>query len=97
MPYIKNNEKKEMQDAINDLYIWIGSKGDLNYAICELVGKVILGDGEQLSYTRISEFIDAVHDAECELRRRLLNKYEDKKIKENGDVPSFISILEQFK
>lgn len=95
MPYIKDKEKEEMANAIDELYMFVESKGDLNYAICELVGKIILFTG--ISYTNISEWIDAVHDAEEELRRRLLNPYEDLKIIENGDVPSFIQILEQMK
>ena len=92
MPYIKDKDKLEMNDAINDLLMFIRSKGDLNYAISELVGKLIVATG--ISYTNMSEKIDAVHDAECELRRRLLDPYEDKKIIENGDVPSFKSIIE---
>ena len=93
MPYIKDKDKAEMSDAINDLRIWILSKGDLNYAICELVGKIILDTG--ISYTNISEWIDGVHGAEEELRRRLLNPYENFKAVQNGDVPSFVSILER--
>jgi hypothetical protein len=63
----------------------------LNYAICEIVGRLILENN--LSYTKMSEWIDAVHDAEAELRRRLLDPYEDIKIFENGDVPSFERII----
>lgn len=91
MPYIKDKDKREMADAIDDLQMWIESKGDLNYAICELVGQLILNSG--ISYTKISEWIDAVHDAECELRRRLLDPYEIMKMHENGDVPTFTRIL----
>ena len=94
MPYIKDEEKHEMSDFIEDLKMFIESKGDLNYAICELVGRLIL-DSDKISYTQMSEWIDAVHDAEAELRRRLLNPYEDLKIIENGDVPSFKGILER--
>jgi len=93
MPYIPDKYKEEMADAINELFMFIESKGDLNYAICELVGKVILETG--VSYTNMSEKIDAVHDAETELRRRLLDAYEDIKIFENGDVPSFTKILDE--
>ena len=92
MPYIEDKDKLEMNDAINDLFMFIRSKGDLNYAISELTGKLIVTTG--ISYTNMSEKIDAVHDAECELRRRLLDPYEDKKIIENGDVPSFKAIIE---
>lgn len=96
MPYIKDKEKREMSDAINDLKIWIASKGDLNYAICELVGSLILDD-EKISYTQMSNWISGVHDAEVELNRRLLSHYEDLKIIENGDVPSFVGIFERIK
>ncbi|MFW9871808.1 MAG: DUF6899 family protein [Candidatus Thorarchaeota archaeon] len=93
MPYIKDKDKDEMANAIEDLKVFINSKGDLNFAICELVGKIILETG--ISYTNISEWIDGVHGAEEELRRRLLDPYEDFKIPQNGDVPSFKAVLER--
>ena len=96
MPYIKDKEKREMSDTIDDLRRWILSKGDLNYAICELVGRLILDD-EKISYTKMSNWISGVHDAEVELNRRLLAYYEDLKIVENGDVPSFFNIFERIK
>jgi len=91
MPYIKEKDKREMYNAIQDLQNFVISKGDLNYAICELVGRLIIND--EISYTKISKWIDAVHDAEAELRRRLLVPYEELKKAENGDVPSFKTIL----
>jgi hypothetical protein len=94
MPYIKDKDKHEMSDHIEQLLMFIETKGDLNYAICEMVGRLIL-DGDKLSYTKISEWIDAVHDAETELRRRILTPYEVTKMLENGDVPSFIGILDR--
>jgi len=96
MPYIKDKEKHEISDTIDNLKMWILSKGDLNYAICELVGSLIL-DGEKISYTEISNWISGVHDAEVELNRRLLSHYENLKIIENGDVPSFVGIFKRIK
>jgi tRNA1(Val) A37 N6-methylase TrmN6 len=93
MPYIKSNVKEEMRDAIHELFRFIKTKGELNYVICELVGKLIFE--ENLSYKKISEWIDAVHDAEEELRRRILTPYEVTKMIENGDVPSFKVILDR--
>ena len=91
MPYIKKEKRKEMDENITDLLWQIKTKGDLNYVICELVGRLILETG--LSYTNISEKIGAVHDAETELRRRILNVYEDRKLLENCDVESFNKII----
>jgi hypothetical protein len=91
MPYTKQEDRAAIKETINFLQEYIKSKGDLNYAICQLVGVLILRG--KISYTTMSEWIDGVHDAETELRRRILEPYEDLKIKENGDVESFIEIL----
>ena len=93
MPYIKEEGRLPLNILIETLAETINSKGDLNYVICELVGKLILNT--KISYTQISEWIDGVDGAENELRRRLLDPYEDLKIEQNGDVPSFIQILEE--
>lgn len=94
MPYIKQKEKDVLSDHIENIQALIKSKGDLNYLICELVGRLIL-DGGKLSYTTMSEWIDAVHDAEQELRRRILTPYEVAKMLDNGDVPSFVGIFDR--
>ena len=93
MPYILEKDRPKFAKAIEDLAIKIESKGDLNYVISDLVGRLILKT--KISYTQISEWIDGVHGAERELTRRLLDPYEDIKIEENGDVPSFITIIER--
>lgn len=91
MPYIENEARHKFEKAINEIATFISSKGDLNFAISEIVGQLILkGD---VGYTSISNWIDGVHGAERELTRRLLNPYEDLKIAQNGDVPSFNEIL----
>jgi hypothetical protein len=91
MPYIKKEKREEMDENITNLLWQIKTKGDLNYVICELVGRLILETG--INYTNISEKIGAVHDAETELRRRILNIYEDRKLLENCDVESFNEII----
>ena len=93
MPYILDEDRPKFDLAIKALTDIINAKGDLNYTICELVGRLILKT--KISYTQISEWIDGVDGAERELTRRLLDPYEDIKIEENGDVPSFITIIER--
>ena len=93
MPYIKTGGRLPLDILIGSLAEKIRSKGDLNYVICELVGQLIVNT--KISYTQISEWIDGVDGAENELRRRLLDPYEDLKIVENGDLPSFALILEE--
>ena len=94
MPYIKPEDRTAyMMDAIAHLVDEINVKGDLNFVICETVGQLILAG--KIGYTEISNWIDTLPDAEDELRRRLLHPYEDQKIRENGDVPSFFKIMEK--
>jgi hypothetical protein len=95
MPYIEE-ENRTMKDIIPELLNHIKVKGDLNYTICQIVGLLCIRDGG-LSYTSTSNWIDAVHGAERELTRRLLGPYEDMKVKENGDVESFIELLKDIK
>jgi len=92
MPYIKKEERENFDDYIKVLANKAKTKGDLNYIICELVGQFILK--EKLSYLNISEAIGAVHDAEDELRRRILHVYEYHKSlsDSNGDLDSFNKI-----
>lgn len=92
MPYIKNDDREEFDKLIPQLVEYIRAKGDLNYVVCEIIGQLCLRDG--IGYTTISNWIDTLPDAEYELRRRILDPYEDLKIAENGDVPSLTKVLE---
>jgi hypothetical protein len=92
MPYTKS-EDRTMRDIITELTEHIKVKGDLNYTICELVGQLCLRDGG-IGYTSTSNWIDAVGGAEYELTRRLLDPYEDLKKEQNGDVESFVELLQ---
>lgn len=95
MPYTKQEDRTtEIKAAISILAKALKNKGDLNYTICELTGQLILKSGG-MGYTNVSNWIDGVHGAERELTRRLLNPYEDEKIRENGDVESFVKLLSQ--
>lgn len=94
MPYTKEYDRVGQYDPIEELAREIKVKGDLNHAICELTALVILRHGG-MGYTNLSEWIDAVNGARKEMERRLLNRYEDEKIVENGDVRSFVTLLRQ--
>lgn len=91
MPYIKQHEREDFNGGIEYLAKNITNKGELNYVICELVSALILK--YTVNYERISEWIDAVDGAENELRRRLLEPYENSKITQNGDLEGFGKVL----
>lgn len=83
MPYIQQEDRKHFKDAIAALSEDIGTPGDLNYVITELIHNYI---GDDLSYSKINAMIGVLECAKLEFYRRVAAKYEDKKIAENGDV-----------
>ena len=95
MPYIKQEDRTPvMLESIDDLAEEIKVKGDLNYTICQLTGLLIQKTGG-MSYTNVSNWVSGVEGAFHELKRRLLDPYEDWKKDENGDVESWAELLAQ--
>ncbi|MHA1302348.1 MAG: DUF6899 family protein [Candidatus Heimdallarchaeaceae archaeon] len=83
MPYIREDRKK----AIKCLELVIANvevKGELTYCIYKLGLDYIKKHGT--NYQTISDAIGAMSDAEHELRRRVLDKYETEAIRRNGDI-----------
>ncbi len=94
MPYTEEERRKLQYEPLRLLSRFIDDKGDLNHAICELTAMLMLKTGG-MSYTNVSNWIDGVQGARDELKRRLLDPYEDVKIIENGDVRSFVTLIKQ--
>jgi hypothetical protein len=90
MPYIKTEERKqfdlaieELVDALTDHGFSKLKPGDLNY----VVSKIIWGEFDKNpSYTFGNELIGALECIKQEFYRRRLAILEDKKILENGDI-----------
>jgi hypothetical protein len=65
-------------------------KGACNYIISRIVAGAMKPDAGW-GYTSLSEAVDVFADAESEMRRRMLDPYEDKAIEKNGDLPEFMT------
>lgn len=85
MPYVSES----VRDALND-GLAPSSPGMLNYAITKLVDDYL---GGAITYHGINEAIGVLECAKLELYRRIAVPYEDRKIKENGDVYNPENIL----
>ena len=94
MPYIKQERRKEIDKAIDELAYQITLKGDngitdwageLNYA-CTRLGLKILESSNQKNYWKIALISGVFHNIADEFYRRYASPYEDQKIQENGDV-----------
>ena len=89
MPYIKPQEQKRLLPQLDK--IMIGTKGELTFLInslqmrfCEQHFKEV---GQQkVDYQTLSDAQSAANDAILEFDRRVMNAYEDHKMRENGDI-----------
>lgn len=82
MPYIKQRDRVEIDNAINQLNIH--DCGELNYAITTMTQNFLKKKGQ--NYANINEVVGVLECAKLEFYRRIATPYEDKKIAENGDV-----------
>jgi hypothetical protein len=88
MPYIKQEERKKLDSAINVLIDMLelneAVPGDFNYTITRLIHSYIKNNN--LKYQNINDMIGMLECAKLELYRKVAGPYEDTKIAENGDV-----------
>ena len=80
MPYIKDYQRKALDPIVEDLADHVKPTGALNYILFAYAKKI------KPSYNHYKELIGELHCTITEIERRLLAPYEDKKIKENGDI-----------
>lgn len=87
MPYIKPENRPDIDDKITDLIKHLKSlplteqDGSLNYAVTKIVNELY-----EQKYFNYNRAIGALESIKQEFYRRSVAPYEDKKIDENGDV-----------
>lgn len=82
MPYIKQDRREGLIKVTEAMIrARIVADGDLNYVLYWYCKNRI-----KPSYNEYKNFIGELRQCATEIERRLLAPYEDKKIKENGDV-----------
>jgi hypothetical protein len=81
MPYIRKLDRQSIAVGRQET-----NPGELNYSITQLLIRYIENNG--LSYQSINDVLGALEGSKQEFYRRVAAPYEDKKIKENGDVYS---------
>ena len=84
MPYIKQIARKMIDEIVNGARFSIAANGNLNYFLVKLMLVRRKLEGE--SYTFYKNYIGELEMAQAEIYRRYVIPYEEKKIKENGDV-----------
>lgn len=89
MPYIEKKEKEYLEPEISSLLEKLNSltnqnSGTLNYLFTRIAHNYIKNKG--LRYQYLADVSSALQNADKEFYRRISIPYEDKKIKDNGDV-----------
>jgi hypothetical protein len=87
MPYIKQEDRDRLENAIDDLADRVLTDGQLNYAITRLVVRYFAHNG--WCYDLIARAVGALECVKLEFYRRLAGPYEDKAITKNGDLPEY--------
>lgn len=79
MPYIHKDRRQELDKGQP-----AEAPGDLAYLVATLVDDYIADNGK--SFQSFSEAVAALEQVKFELNRRVIAKYEDGKLLDNGDV-----------
>ena len=79
MPYIKIADRQRLEGPRS----FAKTAGELNYELTKVVKRYI---GLDFNYQKLNDAIGALEGCKLELYRRVVSPYEDKKIKEFGDV-----------
>ena len=78
MPYIPQNDRETALKVVPT------TPGELNFVFTDFIKRYVEVKG--LSYQTINDVYGALTGAQLEFARRVVNNYEDEKIKSNGDV-----------
>lgn len=80
MPYIKQDDRENIEDLTKSPT----NAGELNYLIHLILSNYVDDLGE--SYQTYNDIMGVLEGVKLELYRRRVAPYEEKKIKENGDI-----------
>jgi len=84
MPYIKQDARHSFESHIQNLAADADNAGDLNYIITKMLHLYLKKKG--LNYANCNEVSGMLSCCDKEFYRRVVAKYEDQKIEQNGDV-----------
>ncbi len=82
MPYIKPEQRSEMNKVVNLMAkLGVKANGDLNYILYAFCKRTI-----RPGYNNYKNFCGELRQCATEIERRMLGPYENLKKDENGDV-----------
>jgi hypothetical protein len=97
MPYIKEEDRTNLDDCINEMIRCIGDNkslddndflltaGKINYSFSRIVAGIM----GSTSYAKIAIITGVLENIKQEFYRRIASPYEDLKIVQNGDIKEY--------
>lgn len=91
MPYIDRDNRDRLDAHIENVVSVLKEKqfadslGDMNYFITRVVAKTM----GLVSYSKIAMATGVLENVKQEMYRRSASRYEDQKIRENGDINEY--------
>jgi hypothetical protein len=92
MPYISQIKRENLNNKMHNLTEYLESNdvniGEMNFIISNILNIYIQKTKKQdiFNYTVCNNLIGVLECAKLELYRKVISKYEDDKILENGDL-----------
>lgn len=86
MPYITPEKRIKIDPFIKSLFDVLDLKGEITYVITKIAHLWVLKYYGCISYYTLSEGKSVLVDALDEYKRAVMDKYENKKRKENGPI-----------
>jgi hypothetical protein len=84
MPYIKQKDRPQFKEGLESLIENMETPGDLNYLYTKLAHAY--KDKKGICYETLNAISGVFSCADKEFYRKVVVPYEEKKIKENGDI-----------
>lgn len=91
MPYVEQKNRDCLDPLILELAKEIETDGELNYVVTVLAHLRVMQKG--LGYQSLQDVSSVLDCARQEFYRRVISRYEDIKIKQNGDVETDLTKL----
>lgn len=86
MPYVKQEARTKFEQVLKELIHAVPeTPGELNYLFSVISAEYLKSKG-QLRYQYANDVLGALEGAKLEVYRRIIAPYENKAIKENGDL-----------
>ena len=87
MPYIRQTDRRSIRPRARHLADAVDDVGELNYALTTIIDTLFERNVVwTANYAGLNSILGVLESVKFELQRRVVTPYENRKMRENGDV-----------